>query len=207
METPHAQKRRRLDDAISEASSDELGGANSDIERRRASWVKQMQNSAYKPSPRAYQPARREAEHHSESESPDELAADVTTPSYWHRTRISSQTPRPQMRSRRMSRQSRREEGVEGGYEDGDGAGFASDDESRAESMDDQSMRSPTPRPMSPPPPPPPPPKPERLYYKEKFVLKGHYRGVSTAKFSPNGSMIASCGGLCAFWTGLDYSN
>lgn len=203
METPQNAKRRRLDDAISEASSDELGGANSDIERRRASWVNKMSSSAYKPSPRMYQPVRREAEHHSESESSDELAADVTTPSYWHRNGMASHTPRPQARSNRMSSEDRREGGRIEDDENDEGEGFASDDESRADSMDDQSMRSTTPRPLSPPPPPPPPPKPERLYYKQKFILKSHYRGVSAAKFSPNGSMIASCGGFHTSWIDL----
>lgn len=44
------------------------------------------------------------------------------------------------------------------------------------------------------PPPPPPPPKPERLNYKLRSILKGHLRGVSQVKFSPDGSMIASGG-------------
>lgn len=46
----------------------------------------------------------------------------------------------------------------------------------------------------------PPPPKPETLNYKEKFLLKGHLRGVSAVKFSPDSSMIAS-GGM--YWSGL----
>lgn len=36
------------------------------------------------------------------------------------------------------------------------------------------------------------PPQPLWRNYKEKFVLKGHQRGVSCVKFSPDGSMIAS---------------
>ncbi|KAM5460955.1 WD domain protein [Microsporum ferrugineum] len=40
---------------------------------------------------------------------------------------------------------------------------------------------------------PQPTPQPERLHYKEKFVLKGHQRGVSAVKFSPDGTMVASC--------------
>ncbi|EPS32051.1 hypothetical protein PDE_07010 [Penicillium oxalicum 114-2] len=38
------------------------------------------------------------------------------------------------------------------------------------------------------------PAKPERLNYKERFVLRGHLRGVSAVQFSPDCSMIASGG-------------
>jgi len=55
----------------------------------------------------------------------------------------------------------------------------------------DRSERTPTPQP------PPPPPKPERLNYKLRSVLKGHLRGVSQVKFSPDGRMIASGGEDC----------
>ena len=42
---------------------------------------------------------------------------------------------------------------------------------------------------------PPPPPVREATYrpYREKFVLKGHKRGVAAVRFSPNGALIASC--------------
>lgn len=53
------------------------------------------------------------------------------------------------------------------------------------------SDRSPTP---VPPPPPPPAPKPDRLNYKEKYLLRGHLRGISAVRFSPDASMIASGG-------------
>ena len=37
------------------------------------------------------------------------------------------------------------------------------------------------------------PRKPEKLFYKEKMVLRGHKRGVAAVKFSPDGRWIASC--------------
>lgn len=42
------------------------------------------------------------------------------------------------------------------------------------------------------------PPQPIWRDYKEKFILKGHQRGVSCVKFSPDGSMIASS---CECWS------
>lgn len=208
--------------SFSEASSDELG-ANSDIERRRESWAKQAVSSsavsrgmAHRSSP---QHQHQHQHQHSEckSESPDELAAEANT-AYWQqqqqqrtpttttirrrRTRSMSTSSRrsPSRRTRRVGEEDNGGGGGEGmsdvrSGDDGDG----DDDESRAGSMDDddRSMRSRTPLSPTPtptPPPPPPPPKPEKLHYKEKFVLRGHQRGVSAAKFSPDGAMIASCG-------------
>ncbi|KAL2012056.1 hypothetical protein VTN00DRAFT_4774 [Thermoascus crustaceus] len=65
-------------------------------------------------------------------------------------------------------------------------------EDSNNNSAPDHAERTPTP------PPPPPPPKPERLNYKLRSILKGHLRGVSQVKFSPDGSMIASGGADCA---------
>ena len=61
---------------------------------------------------------------------------------------------------------------------------------------DDYEDRSPTPVP----PPPPVPPKPDKLEYRAKFLLRGHLRGVSAVKFSPDASMIASGGALYFFF-------
>ncbi|OCK82990.1 WD40 repeat-like protein [Lepidopterella palustris CBS 459.81] len=39
----------------------------------------------------------------------------------------------------------------------------------------------------------PPPPKPTQLHYKQKLILRGHKKGVSAVKISPDGRRIASC--------------
>lgn len=77
----------------------------------------------------------------------------------------------------------------------GDGYDDEFRDEDRMEDREGvQSDRSPTPVA------PPPPPKPERLDYREKFVLRGHLRGVSAVRFSPDSSMIASAGMYLGLW-------
>jgi len=170
----HPSKKRRLDNRYnnpptdSESSSDELG-ANSDVERRRASWAKKAETT-YR-APRTYQ----RPQSRSETGSPDELAEDAHT--YWRR----------RQRARSKSRSSSRESISERSQQQEESVGEASGEDDGGMSID-HPLRTPTP------PPPPPPPKPERLYYKEKFVLKGHRRGVSAVQFSPDGSLIASCG-------------
>lgn len=47
------------------------------------------------------------------------------------------------------------------------------------------------------PPPAPPPPKPTELRYKPTLILRGHKKGVSSVKFSPDGRWIASCSADC----------
>lgn len=97
------------------------------------------------------------------SESADELGDHVHT--FWRQRRSRSQS---------QPRQNMSEESPE---QSGEGTPI------------ETSRRSPIQRPPAP----PPPPKPTRLNYKQKFVLKGHKRGVAAVKFSPDGSMIASC--------------
>ncbi|KAL4922860.1 WD40-repeat-containing domain protein [Aspergillus aurantiobrunneus] len=183
----HPSKRRRITPSpppISspiETSSDELAaGSDHEQERRRVSLT------AYPPK-RPYPRSRS----FSSSESPDELAMDADV--YW--------------RSRNRGRDSpwaRSDEENEGDEEnDDDDADNLNDDENGTEMNGDldemetageneeigaYSDRSPTPVP------PPPPPKPESVYYRQKFLLRGHLRGVSAVRYSPDASMIASGG-------------
>ncbi|KAF2267384.1 WD40 repeat-like protein [Lojkania enalia] len=43
----------------------------------------------------------------------------------------------------------------------------------------------------------PPPPKPSSLNYKPALILRGHKKGISAVKFSPDGRWIASCSADC----------
>ncbi|RDW93749.1 WD40 repeat domain-containing protein [Aspergillus mulundensis] len=189
----HPSKRRRLTPSpppISspiETSSDELAaGSDHDQERRRVSL------NAYPPK-RPYPRSRS----FSSSESPDELAMDADD--YW----------RSSNRRRNQSVWGRSEDENEGDEEENENE----DDEQENESMNDDvnetepngdcdmdemeaaeeneaetySDRSPTPVP-------PPPPKPDSVDYRQKFLLRGHLRGVSAVRFSPDSSMIASGG-------------
>lgn len=208
----HPTKRRRLDHEHSgspvESSSDELAATSDhdDSEHRRSSWSVKKSKSAYAPK-RPYNRARS----FGESESSDELAVDADV--YWGRnTRQSS--PQQNGRGRRGSSSrntmssslvdrrgrsgvSRERYGDEGGYgerdeeeeerEEGEGEGG---DTPREEVDREETTPIPAEMPVSP----PPPPKPERLFYREKFLLRGHLRGVSAVQFSPDGSMIASGG-------------
>lgn len=263
-DTANPSKRRRLDAHGShshsnsqESSSDELG-ANSDVERRRASWLKQVRTtyqsprpsaagagsgsvggSAFKPRPTPTTGRRvskvnnntatmRDSEDEEgdggddgeDSESPDELAVDHhhshNNSTYWRRQsavrhgngngmRSTSRGSERSERSRSDNRRRRGDEhigndndnddGEDGEVEDSNSSDDVSEDASDDEFMGDGGKETERPvRPRTPtPPPPPPPPKPERLYYKEKLVLRGHQRGVAAVQFSPDGSMIASC--------------
>jgi COMPASS component SWD3 len=44
----------------------------------------------------------------------------------------------------------------------------------------------------------PPPPKPTQLHYKQSLILRGHKKGVTSVKFSPDGRWIASSSADCS---------
>lgn len=175
MSHSNSQLHRRDSGAQSpaESSSDELaaGSDHDEAERRRASWTLQKGFTPQRP-----QPAGR---HYSDSESPDELAVDAGE--YWRssRNRRRDQSPSSITRTSSQDRSQRRSNTT------------PDDDMSRPGAQDrvadDWPSRSSTPGPS-------PPPKPDHVNYKEKFVLRGHVRGVSQVQFSPDGAMIASAG-------------
>ena len=187
----HRSKRRRLDRSPSrengyiqspvESSSDELaaGSDHDEAERRRASWSLQKALPPKRPNTRLRS--------FSGSESPDELAVDADV--YWRsRNRGRSSSPSDVSAAGPSSEHYQDEEEVDADLDDNESPG-----EGDAEPEQAYSDRSPTP---VPPPPPPPPPKPDKINYRQKFLLRGHLRGVSTVRFSPDSSMIASGGGF-----------
>jgi COMPASS component SWD3 len=172
----HPSKRRRLENGYEyssiDSSEDELAASSDhDMEQRRAGWSAQ---NAYT--------SRRRYGRSTDSGSPDELAVD--TEAYWGRDTREQSIRRDQSRAPSQetepSLQSKPEDTPQRSYDD--------DEDATAQSVDR------TPSPSSPRPPPPPPPMPDRVNYKQKFVLKGHLRGVSSVQFSPDGSKIASGG-------------
>ncbi|KAJ6189172.1 hypothetical protein N7519_004080 [Penicillium mononematosum] len=177
MDRVNPQPRRRDPRAQSpaESSSDELAaGDHDEAERRRASWTLQKGITPLRPQKTGPSP-----------KSPDELAVDADE--YWRssRKRNHRRSPSP------IARPSIRDDLSQGGSDDLAGDDVTGSDENQASDADNWSDRSATPLA---PPPPPPPPKPEHLNYKEKFVMRGHLRGVSAVQFSPDCSMIASAG-------------
>ncbi|KAL3492213.1 WD40-repeat-containing domain protein [Aspergillus germanicus] len=189
----HPSKRRRLTpspppiSSPAETSSDELAaGSDHDQERRRVSL------NVYPPK-RPYQRSRS----FSSSESPDELAMDADD--YWrerNRRRGSSPWARGSRGSRGGGRRSDDEsdgerggeEGEERDHDNGRNEAEMNGDLDGMDTGEGYEDRSPTPVP------PPPPPKPDSVDYREKFLLRGHLRGVSAVRFSPDAGMIASGG-------------
>lgn len=194
----HPSKRRRLNNGYADSpmssSSDELAATSDhEMERRRASWSAKKAHTARR---RSY----RRSHSFSDSGSPDELAVDADT--YWGRNTREQSPSRNRSRSRSESRSSRSssqdesspeqakpEESAQGDDDAEEEARPRSEQHDQNDQHEQHSERIP-----SPPPPPPPPPKPDHLNYKEKFLLKGHLRGVSAVQFSPDGSKIASGG-------------
>ncbi|EAW06538.1 WD40 repeat domain-containing protein [Aspergillus clavatus NRRL 1] len=157
-----------------ESSSDELAAVSDhdEVERRRVSWTAQ----------KVYPPKRpyRRSRSFSGSESPDELAVDADV--YW----------RSRNRGRSLSQsEASVQEQLSERYHDDEMDAEDEENGGEADFKQEYSDRSPTP---VPPPAPPPPPKLEKLNYRQKFLLRGHLRGVSAVRFSPDATMIASGG-------------
>lgn len=174
---PQPRRRDPRAQSPAESSSDELaaGSDHDEAERRRASWTMQKGFTPLRP--------KKSGRLYSESESPDELAVDADE--YWRSSR---------MRNRRRSaspinRTPIHDDHSQGGSDDHVEGDVTGSDENQAVNPNDNwSDRSATPLAA------PPPPKPEHLNYKEKFVMRGHLRGVSAVQFSPDCTMIASAG-------------
>ncbi|OOQ84434.1 Protein will die slowly [Penicillium brasilianum] len=173
MDSARSRIRRResRDRSPMESSSDELaaGPEIDESKLRRGSWSNQKTFSPKRP--------KHEAKEYRESESSDELAGDAEN--YWR----GSRNRRSRSPIDRHADSSSNDRSHGGSDEDR----MSNGDETLAPERDDTSDRSPTPMPSV-----EAPLKPERLNYKEKFVLRGHLRGVSAVQFSPDCSMIAS---------------
>ncbi|KAJ5138896.1 uncharacterized protein N7515_003744 [Penicillium bovifimosum] len=172
--TPQPRRRDPRAKSPSESSSDELAAvsAHEEAERRRASWTKGITPQRPKKSGRLY----------SGSESPDELAVDADE--YWRSSRTRNRHRNQSPINRTDSHDDHSQGGAEGHPEDD----TVDTDEEQAHDAHNWSDRSATPVA------PTLPPKPDHLNYKEKFVMRGHLRGVSAVQFSPDCSMIASAG-------------
>ncbi|EED22092.1 WD repeat protein [Talaromyces stipitatus ATCC 10500] len=190
-------KRRRLNSATDDqsdresthnesSSSDELAATSDyELERRRASW------SAKKavPSQRKY---KNQSHSPNGADSPDELSMDADGP--WNRN-TREQSPIKD-ESAESDQQTREEEPGDYTPANGDTNNIESQDAHSPEQFE---------QPTSEPAPPPPPPKPDRVNYVQKHLLKGHIRGVSAVRFSPDRTMIASGGadGTLKVWDTL----
>jgi COMPASS component SWD3 len=199
-----APKRRRLNDSApavangqqspannesSPSSSDEHAATSDDaMEHRRASW------SAKKTTPprRQYNPQSKSPGGSDTAE--DELA--MNGDAFWNRN---AREQSPAKKAPTPLAEMNGDDAQSGDKMDAEPLTPAliepnGDADSRAISVE-QPERIPTPEPV----PPPPPPKPDHVNYVQKHVLKGHLRGVSAVKFSPDRTMIASGGMLLCF--------
>lgn len=181
MESARTNSRRGDSRAQSplESSSDELatGSDHDEAERRRTSFTIQKNLTPQRPN---HQKRR-----YRESESSDELAVDAGE--YWRSSRSHQRSPSPINRPADISH-------AEHSHDESDRLSdhIGNRDDGHTGPRDYGSDRSPTPVPPAA----LPPPKPEHLDYREKFVLRGHIRGISAVQFSPDCSMIASAGML-----------
>jgi COMPASS component SWD3 len=190
-------KRRKLNDSATEdpserdspardesSSSDELAATSDyELERRRASWSakksianrRQYKNQSHSPNG---------------SDSPDELSMVADGP--WKRN-TREQSPTKDESAESDHHAENREE-TDMKEESGDFTPVNGD----TNNTGSKDAKSPGQfeQPPSEPAPPPPPPKPDRVNYVQKHLLKGHLRGVSAVRFSPDRTMIASGGTL-----------
>ncbi|KAJ5123658.1 hypothetical protein N7448_009755 [Penicillium atrosanguineum] len=176
---PKTRRRDPRSQSPVESSADELaaGSEHDEAERRRASWNAQKNFTPQRPNTKE----RR----YRETESPDELA--INADEYWRSSRnrrSPSPIHRPEDLSSREGRSQDESDSLGGDRTSNEGAGHAAILDG---SMSDRDS-NPVPSVAG------PPPKPEHLNYREKFVLRGHLRGVSAVQFSPDCSMIASAG-------------
>lgn len=192
-------KRRKLNGAAPDAnppaephessSSDELA-ATSDYEmeeRRRASW------SARKAT--ANRPKHNVKSHSpSGSDSPDELS--MATDVLWGRKSPAKEEPPAHSEQEENNGEENQQEIEDTKVETEDLTPLQGETTNDSHSPDAPNADPPEKLPTPEPAPPPPPPKPDHVNYVQKHILKGHLRGVSAVKFSPDQTMLASGGTL-----------
>ncbi|KAJ5489431.1 WD repeat-containing protein 5 [Penicillium diatomitis] len=173
---PHPRRHSPRDqspaDIMSSATAPGAGQAEAESQRR--SWSKSRERSA---SPQRGKHGRRE-----DRKSGGSAELSGNTDEYWLDAQ-ERRSPSPIDRNAGLSSNDQSDRGSHD--EDGmdhDGKGRISE---REGSLDNSSTPVPSVETRA---------KPERLNYKEKFVLRGHLRGVSAVQFSPDCSMIASGG-------------